>query len=490
MRKILSVILFVWLSPLVLLAQGALSFDEYFVDQTLRIDYFHTGDAKNEWFSIDRLYAEGIWAGSKKNLVETFNNGRYYVKIFDAVSKTLIFAKGFDSYFGEYKTTDWALEGIKRTYHESARIPYPKKKILFTLEVRNRQNQLQPIFTQELDPNGYEIMREKTSKDVKVFELVKNGAPHQKVDVAILAEGYTLAEESKMQQDLQKFVAVFFGHEPYKSNKSCFNIYGVFKPSEESGCDEPSHGVFKRTALGVTFDSLGSERYVMTEDNKALRDVAGHVPYDAIYIMVNHSRYGGGGIYNLYCTFTTDNQWYKYLFLHEFGHSFGGLADEYYTSSIAYNEFYPAGIEPVEPNITALLEASDVKWKQFLTPGIAIPTPWEKEEYDANDLAYQKVRQALNAKIAQMKREGAAPDETQKVQDESERVSRENAQRMDEHLAKSKFVGQVGVFEGAGYSSKGLYRPMLDCLMFSKGDKPFCKVCEESVRRVIRYLSE
>jgi len=215
-------------------------------------------------------------------------------------------------------------------------------------------------------------------------------------------------------------VAVFFSQEPYKSLKNKFNIYGVFKPSAESGCDEPGYGQFKQTALGCSFDSLGSDRYLLTDDNRRLRDLASNVPYDALMIMVNHNRYGGGGIYNLYCTFTTDNQWYEYLMLHEFGHSFTGLADEYYTSQVAYNEFYPRGIEPVEPNITALLNPKDVKWKKLLTPGTAVPTPWEKEEFDRFDLAYQKVRQELNERIARMKREGAPKDEVTKLEAESE----------------------------------------------------------------------
>ena len=242
--------------------------------------------------------------------------------------------------------------------------------------------------------------------------------------------------------------------------------------------------------MGATFNSLGSERYLLTEDNKTLRDVGAHVPYDALFIMVNHKRYGGGGIYNLFCTFTADNQWHKYLFLHEFGHSFAGLGDEYYTSSVAYNEFYPRGVEPTEPNITALLDPQNLKWKEFITPGVNIPTPWEKEAFDKMDMDYQKIRQEINQRIAELKRKGAPPDEVDKIEQESERLSREHADKIDAYLAKSKYRDKVGAFEGAGYSAQGLYRPMLDCLMFTKGDKPYCKVCEQSIIKVIKYYSE
>ena len=252
----------------------------------------------------------------------------------------------------------------------------------------------------------------------------------------------------------------------------------------------PTHGVFKNTALSCTFNSLGSERYLLTEDNKSLRNIAAHVPYNAIYIMVNHNRYGGGGIYNLYFTFTADNQWREYLFLHEFGHSFAGLADEYYTSDVAYNDFYPKGIEPVEPNITALLDPQNLKWKSLAYPEIEIPTPWAKEDYDKQDYEWQKTRRELNNKISDATRKGISKSIIKKLEVEYNNMDRDHAFEMDEYLRESKFWGEVGAYEGAGYSSKGLYRPMIDCIMFSKGKKPFCKVCEAAIIRVIKFYSE
>ena len=479
----------------VLLLFGCLSaqegpvFDDYFIDKTMRVDYIHIGDAKEETITIDRVYEQGIWAGSKKNLIDRLNYGRYCVNIHDASSGELIFSKGFDSYFGEYKTTGKALKGIKRAYHESFLLPYPKRKVRFSFEARDKTNALYSLFRQEIDPSSVDILRERLNDGVEVIELWKGGDPHVKVDVAFIAEGYTRDEEEKLKADLRRFMEVFFKQEPYKSLKNEFNMYGVFKPSQENGCDEPRHGVFKNTSVSTTFNSLGSERYLLTEDNKSLRDIAAHVPYDTLVIMVNQDRYGGGGIYNLFCTFTVDNQWHEYLFLHEFGHSFSGLADEYYTSSVAYNDFYPRGIEPLEPNITALLDPENLKWKRTVTPGTAIPTPWEKEEFDRMDNEYQKIRQQINEEIAQMKREEAPAEEVLKAETESERLSRQHADKMDAYLGKSAFVGKVGAFEGAGYSSKGLYRPMLDCLMFSKGAKPYCKVCEQAVINVIKQYT-
>ena len=346
------------------------------------------------------------------------------------------------------------------------------------------------VFSCEIDPADQAIVRETPAPGVKVFELVKSGDPHAKVDVAFVAEGYTAAEEAKVKADLERFVGVLFKGEPYASRRDSFNVYGVFKPSAESGTDEPSHGRYRATAVGTSFDSLGSDRYLLTEDNRSLRDIAAAVPYDTLFIMVNEKRYGGGGIYNFFCTFTVDNQWHEYLFLHEFGHSFSGLADEYYTSDVAYNEFYPRGVEPAEANITALLDPATLKWKALATPGTAIPTPWEKAAFDAMEEASQKVRREANAKVAKLKREGAPAVDIAAAEAEVERLSKEAARNADAFLAGSRFAGQVGAFEGAGYASEGLYRPEIDCLMFSKGDKPLCRVCEAAVIKVIEHYLE
>lgn len=471
-------------------AQKGPAFDAWFVDKTMRVDYFHTGSAAGEAFALDQVYDQGIWAGTRTHLIDPFGLGRYSVKVYDAATGTLIFSKGFDSYFGEYRTSDGGVKGVPRTFHESALLPFPKKPIRFTVETKDRQNTSTTAFSQTIDPAALTVVRERLIPGVRVVEALKSGEPRRKVDVAIIAEGYTAAEEAKFEADLARFTGVFFKLEPYKSHRDKFNIAGVFKASAESGCDEPSHGSFKSTVLNATFDSLGSERYLLTEDNKSLRDIAAHVPYDALYIMVNHKRYGGGGIYNLYCTFTTDNQWYEYLFLHEFGHSFAGLADEYYTSDVAYNEFYPAGVEPAEPNITALLDPAKLKWQALVSPGVAVPTLWEKAEFDDMDNAYQRIRREVNGNIAKMKREGAAAADVARAEEESERLSREHADKVDAFLKASRFWGKVGAFEGAGYAAKGLYRPQLDCLMFTKGTKPFCKVCEAAVLRTILSYTE
>ncbi len=484
-------ILFLLVLPTLIYSQSQLNFEDYFLDKTMRIDYFHIGNFEKELITIDKIYGYGIWAGSLTNLVENFNNGKYYYKIYDAASGKLIFSKGFDTYFGEYKSSDDGMNGIMKSYHESSIIPYPKNKIVFAIEQRDKSNQLEEFFRTEIDPNDIMIIKDPVKDaSVEIFKAVYNGNPHKKVDIVILAEGYTKEGKVKFEKDLNKFTNYFFGHEPYQSMKEHFNIYGVFKPSEESGTDLPGADIFVNTVLNTTFWSLGSERYLMTEDNKTMRDLAAHVPYDAIYIQVNHSRYGGGGIYNQFCTYTTDNQFDNYLFTHEFGHSFAGLADEYYTSDVAYNDFFPTTVEPVEPNITALLDPKNIKWEKFVSEGIELPTPWEKEEFDKFSYEWLKERNRMNSNIADLKRKRAPEDQIKAAEKEYALKDKEQSDKVDRYLRSSKYWDKIGAFEGAGYLPKGMYRPMLDCIMFSKGDKPFCKVCEEAIRRVILNYTE
>ena len=472
----------------VLLAQEM--FNKYFLDRTMRIDYFHTGDATTEIVALDHVYQYGIWSGSLKNLIDQFDNGQYYHKVYDVESNTLIYSKGFNSYFYEYTTSSAAHDGIQRTYHESALLPYPRKPIRFVLEKRTATNQMQTVFSVEIDPESVDIIREEPGDpQVLVIQSHEGNHPHNSVDIAFIGEGYTRAEVEKFKSDLKRFTDYFFSKEPYRSNKDKFNLYGVLKPSIDSGVDEPRHNVYKRTALNATFNSLGSERYLLTEDNKTLRDIAAHVPYDALYIMVNHTRYGGGGIYNLYCTFTTDNQWSEYLFVHEFGHSLLGLADEYYTSSVAYNDFYPPGVEPWEPNITKETDPNKIKWRKYLTPGIELPTPWEKAAFDSMDLQWQQKRRELNDHIAYLKRTGAPASEVREAEALYNKLDREHSEKIHNYLKNSKYYRKVGAFEGAGYASKGIYRPMVDCIMFTKSAEKFCVVCEAAIQRIIDYYS-
>ena len=464
-------------------------FDTRFEDATLRIDYTHTGDAEREFVAVAELWRQGTWAGSRTRLVDDLDLGRYYAKLYDAAGGELIWSRGFDSYFGEWQTTGPAGEGVLRTYHESALAPFPRLKVEFTLESR-REGKMVEIFRTTIDPTDFMIRRDPAPAGIVTVDGHIGGDPHGSVDIAVLGEGYTADEVDKFKDDVQRFTRTMMGHEPYRAYHDLINIRGVLLPSQEPGCDEPSRGVHRRTALGCTFDSLGSERYLLTEDNRAMRDIAQAVPYDVLYIMVNHERYGGGGIYNLFCTFTSDNQWSEYVFLHEFGHSFAGLADEYYTSNVAYDGFYPEGYEPRERNITALDSAAGLKWRDLVTADTVVPTPWDKPDYDRMDTAYQQRRGDINERIGELMRAGGDAQEIARLKAEGEQLSWDHQQEVDAWFAANATHDRVGAFEGAGYMSTGLYRSQLDCIMFTKGVKPFCAACRQGIIEVIGRYGE
>lgn len=463
------------------------TFEKYFTDGVMRIDYLHSGDAKAESVEIDEIFSYKGWSGSLTNLIDELDYGTYYYKIYSPESGELIYSKGFDSYFKEYQLSSPAIEGQVKQFHESAIIPFPKTSIIFALEKRSRSGNMEEIFRTEIDPE--KVQEKPVDPEVRVYSSLNNGDPNTKIDIAIIGEGYTAAEDQKFQNDLKRFTEVFFNSEPCKSNKGKFNIKGVLKPSLDSGIDEPRAGIDKNTAINASFNTMGSERYVLTEDNKSLRDIAGHVPYDALYIMVNHSRYGGGGIYNFYCVYTSDNIDSEYLMVHEFGHSFFGLADEYYTSSTAYSDFYSADYEPNEPNITAMKDPDNIKWKHLLSDGIDIPTPWLKAKYDSIDIHWQKKRTAMNDTIAILQKYKASKIEIDEAKANYDLKSTQRNKEVQEYLEGSKFAGKVGVFQGAGYASTGLYRSSINCIMFTRTDY-FCPVCQEAMVKVINSYTD
>ncbi len=490
MKKYSLMLLGFLLLPLAAFAGDAPEFDQFFTGEALRLDYYHTGDAAQEFISVDQLYRQPQWSGHPGHLIDRFNNGRYYYRLYDLSTNRLIFSRGFDSYFGEYKTTQPALDGVKRTYHETALLPYPRHPVRFVLEVRGRNNLLQPLFSREIDPADYHIIRENRAADVRVFDIEKNGDPRRHADIAFIAEGYTAEEAEDFREDAETFRDMLFGTEPYKSHRKQFNIYGVFRPSAQSGTDEPRKEAYRHTALNAGFNALDLDRYLLTEDNKSLRDIASAVPYDAVFILVNSNRYGGGGIYHFYGIGTAHNRLTPFVFLHEFGHSFSGLGDEYYSSQVSYSEFYPTDVEPTPPNITALLQPENLKWKALLSPGIELPTGWNKAAFDSLRSGNRRERAELRQKVAQLKKEGASPGIIREAQQQLNDFYRQSADSAKKFLLEHPLRDKVGAFEGAGYLSRGLYRPMLTCIMFSNDRREYCRVCRDAIVRMIEFYAD
>ena len=409
------------------LSFAQIKFDDYFLNKSLRIDYYHFGNADSDSYAIDELIEEPYWGGSKTNLLDIFNYGKYIVKVFDAGSDSLIFSKTYSTLFSEWQTVDEAKK-ITKGFSEAVVIPYPKKKIRVEFYSRDKENNPVKKLVYNIDPSDYFIKKDNRNK-YPVFDVLNNGDPAVKVDIVMIPDGYTKDEMDQFKKDCEKFANYLFNTSPYKENKDKFNIRGVEAPSEESGTDIPADNVWKNTLLNTSFYTFDLERYLMTDDYKTVCDVAANAPYDQIYIIVNSDKYGGGAIYNYYSLCIHQSRFEEYIFTHEFGHGFAGLADEY-SSDVTYENFYPLDVEPLEPNLTTLVNFKS-KWKDMVNDTIPIPTP--------NDSKYKNV---------------------------------------------------VGAFEGGGYTSKGIYRPSLDCTMRSLSVNKFCPVCKRAIQEMIDFYSK
>ncbi|MFN0242559.1 MAG: M64 family metallopeptidase [Planctomycetota bacterium] len=455
---------------LALASVAAADFDALFTGRALRFDYFHVGSATEEHVCIDRYRIEGEWPGSRTRLVDDTNFGKYRLRVVDRASGRTVYSRGFASIYGEWETTGEAKTSWK-SFHESQRMPEPKAPVRLVLEKRWADGTFGPFYETDLDPASRFVDRSPVTQRGTAAVLFENGPAHAQVDLLVLADGYTAAEQAKFDQDAARLVGVMFDTEPYKSRRADFSVRTLFVPAAQSGISNPRKDVWRDAPLGSSFNAFDVDRYVLTFANATLREVAAQVPYDALVILFHSRKYGGGGIYNLWATVASDSAASPYLFVHEFGHSFAGLADEYYTSQVAYESFTTPGVEPWEPNVTALADPARLKWKDLVAVGTPLPTPWGQEAYDKLDVAYQKKRKELV--------DAKAPEEA------SEALFREIHATTAPLLAAEKHNGKVGAFEGAAYEAKGLYRSEVDCIMFTRNPTSFCRVCRRAVERVI-----
>ncbi len=450
-----------------------IDFSQYFKDKTMRVDFYHSGGSYEDRFSVDQIVSDGIWPGSKKMLIDHLGLGPYFLEVYDLQTNRMIYSRGFASIFGEWQTTPEA-EKVWGTFNESIRFPWPLKPIRIEIQKRNLDNRFRNVWILEVDPASRQVNTAdlKSSHIVDVIQV--SGPAETKVDLVILGDGYTKMEMEKFKKDAKRLTAALLEQEPFKSHKTDLNIRAVETPGTESGVFKPHPGVFKRTPLSVHYGSFDSERYALTYDNRTVRDVAAEVPYDFMVILVNERTYGGGGIYNLYTTVSVDNKFAEYIMVHELGHHMAGLADEYYTSSVAYEK--PVVIrEPWETNITALLDRNNLKWQEMVDPSTPIPTKWNKEEFDNFGYNIQRERDSLRA--------AKVPENVMEALF-MRQYDKENAFFLIE-----PYKNAVGAFEGAGYSQYGLYRPQLDCIMYTRHMK-FCKVCQKSLIDVMNQYNQ
>ncbi|HEX8337111.1 MAG TPA: IgA Peptidase M64 [Pyrinomonadaceae bacterium] len=437
--------------------------------RTMRLDFYHTGTSAEEVFSLDRAVVEPLaWPGNPRRMVDDSNLGKYLFEVRDTKTNRIVYSRGFASIYGEWETTDEA-KTVRRTFHESLRFPAPDAPVQIVLKKRDARNLFREVWSTSLDPKDIFIDRATPKAPAPLIEIQKSGDPAEKVDFLIIGDGYTAAEAAKFERDARRMSDVLFNTPPFKERRRDFNVWALCPPAAESGVSRPSTGTYRDSPLGATYDAFGSERYILTFDNRALRRAASFAPYEFVEILVNNRTYGGGGIHNLFSTVAADNAWANYVFVHEFGHHFAGLADEYYTSSVAYA---PAAerTEPWEPNVTALLDPAALKWKDLVSADTPLPTPWGKEAFEAYSRDIQQRRRQIRAE--------------RKPEEVMEALFREELRHEQGMFGREKYAGRVGAFEGANYEAKGFYRPEVDCIMFTRTNR-FCAVCRRAIERVI-----
>ena len=413
-------------------------FDDYFEDRTLRLDYVFAGNSQSQHIFFEQASTTPRWAGRKSRLAEMPLRGNGQLRLTEPGTGQLLYVHTFSTLFQEWQTTRQATQ-MERAFETSYNVPMPKNPVDVTVTLTNVHGQVVGETTHTIDPN-----------DILIRHRDPNGTPYRYIwtpdtvpdltrciDLAIVAEGYTAAEQDKFYGDCQRAVDALFAHAPFTTLKNRFNVVAVAAQSADSGPSIPREGRWNNTPVGTHYDTFYSGRYLMTQDIHRLYDVLADVPFEHIIVLVNTDTYGGGGIYNQLLVTTSDHPAFSQVLVHEFGHSYAGLGDEYFYDD-SYDTVYPADTEPWEPNLTTLKDFSG-KWADLLPEGTPVPTP-----------------------------PAALPD-YRNIRSERERCQLNEATR------------RVGVFEGGGNQSKGVYRPAQECRMKTNEAEAFCPVCQRAI---------
>jgi hypothetical protein len=403
------------------------NFYEVFNGKTMRIDYILAGDAEHSFAYFSQSIIAGEWTGSRKNFEEPYINGDYYFEIYDLEKERVLYSRSFNTLFGEWQTTSEA-KNLQRAFQQSAFFPCPVNPFEFRVNKRDGRSTSGKLLKVTVDPGDFLLKQDTTQSDYVIIE--EHAPANRAVDVLFIAEGYSHSEKEKFLSDARRFRDYMFSMEPYKSNRNKFNILATLSYSDVSGTDNPGISQWIKTPVETSFYTFGSERYLTTSEYWKIADLMMNIPSDQVVILVNTDKYGGGGIYNHYSIFSVDHPYSEIVFIHEFGHGFAGLGDEYYDSEVAYESFYDLDKEPLPPNLTTLVDFES-KWKDMVEEDVPVPTP-----------------------------------------------------------RRSEYMDKVGAFEGGGYVAKGIYRPQVHCRMKSNEAASFCKVCQDVIGNIIKYYSE
>lgn len=399
-----------------------------FCDSTLRLDYIFSGNQENQCISVDELCIMPHWYGKRQRMADLPVQGNGQLTVRNHKNGEVIYRNSFSTLFQEWLSYDEAKTNTK-AFENVFLMPFPKDTVDVTVELHDNRQNVTASLTHQVIPSDI-LIRHLGFKQTTPYETLFSAKnPNRCIHIAFIAEGYKKSEMNIFLDDARTACEALFNHEPFKSMQDKFNVIAVKSPSEESGTSEPAKGIWRNTALNSNFDTFYSDRYLTTLKLKRLHDWLAGTPYEHIIVLVNTQEYGGGGILNSYNLSMTHHKAFKPVVVHEFGHSFAGLGDEYAYENEAI-PMYPHDVEPWEPNLTTLCNFHG-KWEDLINKNTPIPTPSSSVEKD-----------------------------------------------------------QVGVFEGAGYSIKGVYRPMQDCRMRTNTNPEFCVVCRRAITDLIKFYTE
>ncbi len=421
------------------------AFDTFFENATLRLDYVFCGDNAHQAIYFQQALRTSEWAGRRENLSEPLLEGNGQIRVLDPETGECLYANSFSTLFQEWQVTEEALH-LQKAFENCFQVPFPKRPVdieVFMVDIHRRRTS---CLKHRIDPS--DILIRKVADNGNSSAVVwQGGSLAETIDIVVVSEGYDAAEKAKFYRDAERVANALFGHEPFAGLRDKFSVRAVFAPSADSGVSVPRMGAWKRTVADTHFDTFYTERYLTSSAQQKIYDLIGTVPFEHIVVLVNTPVYGGGGIYNSLTIMNSDHPTFVPVMVHEFGHAFGGLADEYaYGDQVETS--YPADTEPWEPNITTLHDFG-AKWQDMLPAGTPVPTPLD-------DLDKQDVRRIWSTFTQEQK-----------------------------DLLNLK----VGVYEGAGYQSKGVYRPVQECRMRINECEEFCPVCTRAIVRMIEYYT-
>lgn len=459
----------------------SIMFEKYFENQTLRIDYVRSGNTESEKIEIKAISKYDKWAGSRNNLIYPFDYGHLRIRIEDVKSGKMIFSKNFDSIFYEYRLTKMAQEGTVDSFEEVQLIPFPKNEIKVYFDSRDKKNVFKETYSFVINPS--EVQTGKLTK-TEIINISDNGNCFDKFDLTFLAEGYSENEKEKFINDVNRYLRILLNKAPFNKINNSINISALFSSSKESGVDVPYKQIEKETLFGATYNGLGDPRYLILENIFEIYNVAMNHPTDLFIVICNTNEFGANGIFNYFVTITNTERMPDMVITHELGHYIGGLADEYYqTANFAHGTIYPENVEPVEPNITTLTDKNNIKWKKYLSPGIEIPTEWGKEKYDSLTNKFYELATERRKKIAKIKDKEKIKEVKISYKKAFGKLRKEQEVFIKNHPLRNK----VGVFEGAGHTSNGVYRPTLNSIMFV--GENFNIISENTIEQIINLYT-